>query len=601
MGLTFKQRTWVICMALAFFAISSMTLSGLSRQEDKVELLVRQLNDQDYQVRNGAARALGDLKDSRAVEPLIAALLDPSRQIVLDAARSLGKIKDARAIDPLISVLKDKDEGHRSFAAEALGEIGNARAVLPLLPLLKDENIGTRGTAAEALRKIQEVAPLDSAVASKVKATMSDAVPALIDAVQSSDGMIRNSTAEALGRFRDPRAVEPLLSLLKDELSGTRGKAARSLGLLQDPRAIEPLRLQMMNDSDLFARNSAGWALRDMGSISVPALCGVVKIGNNEARSLAATMLYGVGGAGTAALISLTRDPDAEIRITAARGLELAQDERAVEPLISLLNDKDSRVRAAAARSLQSHPDPRAAEPLVSCLSDKDPAVRKSAAGAFARLKSPPAVMPLIGLLKDPDESVQKAAEDALWFYDEAASEALVFVLKAGNPALWERVAGLLMRINVDPTQLYPILKSANKEVRLFAAIILYAKGDSAGQETLALLLTDQNPDIKLRAAAELIRGGEETQKLVAHHTVKTRDVELAGYFYKFFIENGVAGSESILSDALKKSGSATMAEDFINCGNAILNMEAMDWAKKNGFLFKSNLGTARLRWGKRR
>jgi HEAT repeat protein len=596
-----RPRIRVICLAILLAAIGPKAFFGLSRQEDRVQLLIRQLGNQDFQVRNQAARELGDLQDPRAVEPLVAALLDPSRGIILNVARALGKIKDARAIDPLISVLKAKDEGHRSFAAEALGEIGDSRAVLPLLPLLKDADIGTRGTAAEALRKIQGVASLESTLASKVEAAISDAVPALIEAIRSGDGMTRNSAAGALMPFKDARAVEPLLSLLKDESAGTRGKAARSLGLLKDSRAIEPLRLQMINETDLFARNCAAWALRDMGSIAVPALSSVVKTGTGEARSVAASMLYGTGAAGTEALISLAREPDIEVRIEAARGLGLVHDERAVEPLISLLKDPDARARAAAVRSLQFYPDTRSVEPLVACLSDKDPRVRKIAAEAFAQLKSPPAIAPLIVLLNDPNRDIQRAAEDALSSYGEAASDALVIALQAGNPALLERVAGLLARTKVERGQLVPILKSKNKMVRLFAAIILFEKGDPAGQEHLVLFLTERNPDIKLSAAGKLLGGGEETRHIVTSYTLKARDIVLAGYFYKFFIENGIEGSESVLCEALKKSDSMGMAEDFLNSGNMFLSTAAQEWASKKGYRMVSKPGKSGLSWGKLR
>lgn len=596
-----RRRFLSVCLALAFLALGSRAFGAQAQSDDKVSLLIRQLSDQDYQVRNQAARQLGDLKDARAVEPLIAVLLDPSRDMVIHAADALGKIKDARAVDPLISVLKSKDSGDRLFAAKALGEIGDPRAVLPLLPLLADASIGVLQTAAEALRQIRSVKLLDPAVDSKVEAAMAEAIPGLIEASRSSDMLTRNSAAEALGVFNDPRAVEPLLALLKDELTGTRGKAARSLGYLKDSRAVEPLRIQMVNDSDLFARNSAGWALRDMGPSGVPALAGVLKTGNLEARTLAADMLSAVGGAGTEALIALLGDPDVQIRLSAVRGMELARDNRVVEPLIALLKDKDARVRAAAAQSLQFHPDPRSEAPLVACLSDKDPEVRKKAAGAFAHLESPAAVLPLIGMLKDRDESVVKAAEDALWFYGDKASDELVFVITAGNPELIERVAGLLMRVPVQPDKLYPLLNIPNGKIRLPAALILNSHGDPMGRDALGRLLAERNPDLKLRAARALIDGGEDANKIVVDHTLRTRDVELAGSFYEFFIKMGVQGSESVLCEALKESVGSGMAEAFLNCGNITLSIAARDWAKEKGYSIVSTGGESGVRWGKRK
>ena len=52
---------------------------------------------------------------------------------------------------------------------------------------------------------------------------------------------VKNSSAEALGKIGDLRAVDPLLELLKDDHMGPRSNAAEALGELKDTRAVEPL------------------------------------------------------------------------------------------------------------------------------------------------------------------------------------------------------------------------------------------------------------------------------------------------------------------------------------------------------------------------
>ena len=51
------------------------------------------------------------------------------------AARALGEINDTRAVDPLIAALKDKKPEIRGTAAVALGEIGDKKATVPLAAL----------------------------------------------------------------------------------------------------------------------------------------------------------------------------------------------------------------------------------------------------------------------------------------------------------------------------------------------------------------------------------------------------------------------------------------------------------------------------------
>jgi hypothetical protein len=57
---------------------------------------------------------------SFAVEPLSAALKDEEWDVRQAAAEALGEIKDPRAVEPLIAALKDKDSDVRKAAAEAL-------------------------------------------------------------------------------------------------------------------------------------------------------------------------------------------------------------------------------------------------------------------------------------------------------------------------------------------------------------------------------------------------------------------------------------------------------------------------------------------------
>lgn len=89
-----------------------------------------------------------------AVGPLIAALEDANWRVRKGAAEALGQIGDPRAVKRLTAALKDEHSGVRQAAAEALGGIGDARAVEPLVTALKDKYYPVRKAAAEALGKL---------------------------------------------------------------------------------------------------------------------------------------------------------------------------------------------------------------------------------------------------------------------------------------------------------------------------------------------------------------------------------------------------------------------------------------------------------------
>jgi hypothetical protein len=112
--------------------------------------------DKDWCIRGDAARALGEIGDTRAVEPLIQALRDTDNYVRREAADALGWIQDVRAVDPLIQSLKDEDEFVRGLAAFSLGIIKDARTTDSLMQLLRDENRDVRETAAWALGELVE-------------------------------------------------------------------------------------------------------------------------------------------------------------------------------------------------------------------------------------------------------------------------------------------------------------------------------------------------------------------------------------------------------------------------------------------------------------
>lgn len=108
-------------------------------QRDDIEGLIAALTDPADEIRETAARALGNSVDTRAVDPLITALQDTAYRVRKAAANALGYIGDARAVDPLLHVvLEDRDLAMLEVAASALGQIGDVRAVEVLITIARD-------------------------------------------------------------------------------------------------------------------------------------------------------------------------------------------------------------------------------------------------------------------------------------------------------------------------------------------------------------------------------------------------------------------------------------------------------------------------------
>lgn len=94
------------------------------RPPDVRERLRVLLDDRDTTVRSEAASRLGDVGDSRDVPALIAALADASPRVRWGAARALGLLKDARALAPLQTARgAEPDEGNRQTMAASIAAI----------------------------------------------------------------------------------------------------------------------------------------------------------------------------------------------------------------------------------------------------------------------------------------------------------------------------------------------------------------------------------------------------------------------------------------------------------------------------------------------
>ncbi len=140
----------------AAWAIGELTNMRPGQRAGAVPSLINLLADSDQWVRMASARALGELRDERALTRLIATLSDDDwhvRQLVVWA---LSEMKDDRAVTALCQVLlSDTRVEVRRGAADALGEIASAEALPALRQALNDTGEGIRAKAAWAISEIE--------------------------------------------------------------------------------------------------------------------------------------------------------------------------------------------------------------------------------------------------------------------------------------------------------------------------------------------------------------------------------------------------------------------------------------------------------------
>ena len=72
-------------------------------------------------------------------------------------------------------------------------------------------------------------------------------------------------------RIKDDRAVEPLITALRDADPQVRQNSVEALGKIKDARSIEPL-IGVLKDNDSDVRWNAIWALGEMGVAAIEPL-----------------------------------------------------------------------------------------------------------------------------------------------------------------------------------------------------------------------------------------------------------------------------------------------------------------------------------------
>ena len=383
---------------------AAAALGGLA-PSDAAGRLSQVAEHEDVELRIAAVEGLGEMGDLAAIDPLFkSALTDEDFRVRQAAARGLGKTSHPRALNLVWAAFNNEDPDHRVAAAEILGGMGNRWAIGPLAEAaLYDVERRVRIAAAKALGKLEPI----------------EALQRMLGPLERGNSQVRVAAAEAMAYLRNGNALVPLAeAALLDDVKAVRTAAAMSMGVLDSERAVQ-LVLPFLEDA--------------RGNVRLAAVEALANIGNESAAEHLPDLvlfdeLVGVRRAAARAIGSLRPDwlpepilqalenEDAELRRAAVDAFRLLGNIAALEILLDVaLYDEYNDIRELAVYAMSTLEPELTTSLLLESLRSQSPDEREAAAKALGFLVDLTVLEDLTHvLIHDEFDRVRRQAADTL-------------------------------------------------------------------------------------------------------------------------------------------------------------------------------------------
>jgi cyclophilin family peptidyl-prolyl cis-trans isomerase len=456
--------------------------------------LTRLLTDDEGRVRRRAALAIGRVGLADGVEPLARVLAgDQEVEVRQMAAFALGLIADPSARPALLAALKDTEPIVAGRAAEALGQIGDRRDAEAVSAMVRTQLDAGVLNGIDPDDVTYPLAPGVEAARLGIYALVRlGSYEALAATVLDAQGQPRSRwwpVAYALQRIGDRRAAPALTALVSTPGNYTAAFAVKGLGTLKSTESAGMLR--QIVEQKTSPRAILVEALRALAAIndraSIPMLTKMVADveGDPTLRLEAMTALAAVVTADNLdLLLDLTSDTAPAIRSAAFRALARVSPESFLSTLAGLDPDRDWTVRAAQATALGMLPADLSSARLMLMLDDRDQRVVPAVLNALVASRAPDVDRILLQRLRADDFMVRATAASALGERkNPAAVPALIDAYRlAVTDSTYVARGAMLEALNtIAPAEARPLLIEALRDrdwaLRLRAAMLLKEQG----------------------------------------------------------------------------------------------------------------------------
>ncbi len=373
---------------------------------------------------------------------------DPSDNVRIAAIGAFGEMNYRDSVPILINSLKDPTPNICAAAAKALGLIGDPTSVHFLLDA--------------ALSAYDQNPSLPNALARfKDPKIAKNIVDALLKGVESPETAVAKNAINALIVINDPRALPALIKASKKPNQEIRELSIYSLSNFRNEQLL-PVLLPALSDSS--------------SAVKIAAIYVIAGVEGNmfSFSNLHYDPIPNLPKDVISSIISLSKDPDPEVRACSAAALGKIGDTSAESPLIAALNDPERNVRLNATYALGNLGSSKATKNLIKIMNDPSEDVRVAGIFVLAQLKEKTAIPDLIGALKDSNSNVRFAAISTLGiFLDVSSIPPLLESLKDKESYLREAAIDALRKFT---EQKIPIDKKSYAAIRKFTESFHFEK-----------------------------------------------------------------------------------------------------------------------------
>jgi HEAT repeat protein len=244
--------------------------SGTALPDASAARLIKALDHYDPVIRAGAAKVIGRLQVKSATDALLKAVNDSNAAVRFASIRALGDIREERAIQAITEQLTYYDRGEGAWAAlDALAHIAHPSSVPVFKSRLADKDPNLRRSAIEGLARLQDASVTDF----------------VLSVNQDPDGPVRAAMAFALAKKGHANYLGRMLNFIDREPTASQVKDY----LIELGPPVVPLLLPRLQEPDASVRENLATVLGVIGDETTVAALTPLKDDRDRAVAAAAT------------------------------------------------------------------------------------------------------------------------------------------------------------------------------------------------------------------------------------------------------------------------------------------------------------------------